>query len=116
MTASEHPRRKKGLLQFEIIDEQGWQWSVLHLAPDSSSSSPSQNLVCSELSHEARRKVNDRRNRFSWTSDGRRDIDDKKVWVVLESPRAVVQDQESGKGASELEPEPARVLDISLFS
>lgn len=70
----------KGLLQFEEINESGWQWSVLHFETRSTT----RKAISSSLSEQARSKVNDRRNRFSWTGLGSRDIEDKRVWVAFE--------------------------------
>jgi hypothetical protein len=71
----------KGLLRFDIIDEDGWQWTVLHLDKETKS------LEVLGLDEEARAAVNDRQNRFSWTKDGRRDIDGKKVLFQFHSSK-----------------------------
>ena len=75
---------QKGLLRFDIIDEDGWQWTVLHL------NKQTREIEVLELTEDARAAVNDKRNRFSWTGDGRRDIEDKRVHFECQDD-AVVQ-------------------------
>ena len=92
-SSSNNVREQKGLLRFDIIDEEGWEWIVLRLSNDAPSSiHKRRTLEQLDLSNEAKFKVNDRRYRFSWTNDGMRDTDDKKVKFTTDSDDVVVSD------------------------
>ena len=78
-SATKAATKEKGILRFDIIDENGWQWTVLHL------DKRTRLLEVLELTEEARAAVNERCNRFSWTKDGKqRDIEDEKVLFHLD--------------------------------
>ncbi|CAD6564990.1 MAG: hypothetical protein CYPHOPRED_005000 [Cyphobasidiales sp. Tagirdzhanova-0007] len=100
-------KNHKGLLRFDLVDEDGWEWIVLSLSPDANASAsasdhdydhdcdcsetakhnPRRQLVQLDLSPATKLKVNGSYNRFSWTSDGIRDTDDKKVYYTLDGDR-----------------------------
>lgn len=93
MSAAAHPIAEpeckvKGILRFDVIDEHGWEWYVIYKQPNDAkctASPASLGVRYYDLDGSLKAKVNSRSEGFSWTTDGRRIVEDKKVWVTLSS-------------------------------
>lgn len=125
--------RVKALLRFNVVDQDGWQWFVMYGEPprphydsgvefEANQPVPRREgskpvVMYADLVGAARDKVNDRQHRFSWLDDGRRSIEDRKVWLTLQAKDVhAASDIEHGTSDQDAAISKWEVVDIDLYA
>lgn len=125
--------RVKALLRFNVVDQDGWQWFVMYGEPprphydsgvelDTNQPAPRREgsnpvVMYADLVGAVRGKVNNRQHRFSWLDDGRRIIEDRKVWLTLQSKDVhASSNTEDAGGDQDVAISRWEVIDIDLYA